>query len=66
MFESYSSLESHVMQIHSVNSEGLQRLLMLMEGSHWLNNNNNNSSSRNNSNNNSNNNGGDSVQVTAL
>ena len=28
------------MQIHSVNSEGLQRLLMLMEGSHWLNNNN--------------------------
>ena len=27
------------MQIHSVNSEGLQRLLFLMEGSHWLNNN---------------------------
>ena len=27
------------MQIHSVNSEGLQRLLVLMEGSHWLNNN---------------------------
>ena len=26
------------MQVHSVNSEGLQRLLSLMEGSHWLNN----------------------------
>ena len=35
----YSELENHVMQIHSVNSEGLQRLLFLMEGSHWLNNN---------------------------
>ncbi len=29
------------MQIHSVNSEGLRRLLVLMEGSHWLNNNRN-------------------------
>ena len=38
-YAEYSELESHVMQIHSVNSEGLQRLLVLMEGSHWLNNN---------------------------
>ena len=37
-FNDYSVLESHVMQLHSVNSEGLKRLLMLMEGSHWLNN----------------------------
>lgn len=37
-FHEYSVLEAHVMQIHSVNSEGLKRLLMLMEGSHWLNN----------------------------
>ncbi len=36
------------MQIHSVNSEGLQRLLVLMEGSHWLNN--NRSAQRNNNN----------------
>ena len=46
------------MQIHSVNSEGLQRLLMLMEGSHWLNNN----DSRNNNNSSNNNGGGGSVQ----
>ena len=37
------------MQIHSVNSEGLQRLLVLMEGSHWLNNKRNHNSSNNNS-----------------
>ena len=37
-FSDYSVLESHVMQLHSVNSDGLKRLLMLMEGSHWLNN----------------------------
>jgi len=33
-----TKLESHVMQVHSVNSEGLQRLLMLVNQSHWLNN----------------------------
>ena len=48
-YAEYSELENHVMQIHSVNSEGLQRLLVLMEGSHWLNNKRNNSSSNNNS-----------------
>ena len=31
-------METHVMLIHSVNSDGLKRLLLLMEGSHWLNN----------------------------
>ena len=31
-YSEYSELESHVMQIHSVNSDGLQRLLVLMEG----------------------------------
>lgn len=36
-FGSKASLEKHVMQIHSVNSEGLQRLLMLVDQSHWLN-----------------------------
>ena len=25
------------MQLHSINAEGLQRLMMLMQGSHWLN-----------------------------
>ena len=49
-YPNYTALETHVMHIHSVNSEGLQRLLMLMEGSHWLNNNNNNNSSNNNDN----------------
>ncbi|XP_040568210.1 zinc finger homeobox protein 3 [Lepeophtheirus salmonis] len=44
-FQEYSTLEAHVASIHSVNSEGLQRLLLLMEGSHWLNNNQNNRSS---------------------
>ena len=37
-FEEYAVLETHVMLIHSVNSDGLKRLLLLMEGSHWLNN----------------------------
>ena len=41
------------MQIHSVNSDGLQRLLVLMEGSHWLNNKRNNNNISHNSNNNS-------------
>lgn len=36
-FKDRPSLEKHVMQIHSVNSEGLQRLLMLVDQSHWLN-----------------------------
>lgn len=36
-FRDRASLERHVMQIHSVNSEGLQRLLMLVDQSHWLN-----------------------------
>lgn len=36
-FKERISLERHVMQIHSVNSEGLQRLLMLVDQSHWLN-----------------------------
>nr|CAI5821858.1 unnamed protein product [Callosobruchus analis] len=36
-FKDRTSLERHVMQIHSVNSEGLQRLLMLVDQSHWLN-----------------------------
>lgn len=42
-----SSLEAHVMKVHSVNSEGLQRLLLLVNQSHWLNN-----SSRSSANNN--------------
>lgn len=37
-FRERPQLEKHVMQIHSVNSEGLQRLLMLVDQSHWLNN----------------------------
>ncbi|CAH1155315.1 unnamed protein product [Phaedon cochleariae] len=36
-FKDRTTLERHVMQIHSVNSEGLQRLLMLVDQSHWLN-----------------------------
>ena len=36
-FKDKPSLERHVMQIHSVNSEGLQRLLLLVDQSHWLN-----------------------------
>ncbi|XP_066140563.1 zinc finger homeobox protein 3 isoform X2 [Euwallacea fornicatus] len=37
LFKGRSCLERHVMQVHSVNSEGLQRLLMLVDQSHWLN-----------------------------
>ncbi|KAJ1529247.1 hypothetical protein ONE63_006048 [Megalurothrips usitatus] len=36
-FRDRTLLEKHVMQIHSVNSEGLQRLLSLVDQSHWLN-----------------------------
>ncbi|KAJ9578428.1 hypothetical protein L9F63_005348, partial [Diploptera punctata] len=36
-FRDRTQLERHVMQIHSVNSEGLQRLLLLVDQSHWLN-----------------------------
>ena len=36
-FSERVQLERHVMQIHSVNSEGLQRLLSLVDQSHWLN-----------------------------
>jgi AT-binding transcription factor 1 len=42
-----TTLEAHVMQVHSVNSEGLQRLILLVNQSHWL----NNSSSRSSANN---------------
>ncbi|XP_050300661.1 zinc finger homeobox protein 3 isoform X2 [Anthonomus grandis grandis] len=37
LFKDRATLERHVMQVHSVNSEGLQRLLMLVDQSHWLN-----------------------------
>ncbi|KAL1517789.1 hypothetical protein ABEB36_001512 [Hypothenemus hampei] len=37
LFKERASLERHVMQVHSVNSEGLQRLLILVDQSHWLN-----------------------------
>ena len=36
-FSSQEALESHAMSVHSVNSEGLQRLQSLINGSHWLN-----------------------------
>ncbi|KAF4517678.1 hypothetical protein B566_EDAN004972, partial [Ephemera danica] len=36
-FKEKGQLERHVMQIHSVNAEGLQRLLLLVDQSHWLN-----------------------------
>merc|ERR1719189_2519664 len=36
-FKSKDTLEEHAMQLHSINAEGLQRLMMLMQGSHWLN-----------------------------
>ena len=36
-FRSKEALEQHAMHLHSVNSEGLQRLMLLMQGSHWLN-----------------------------
>ncbi|CAB3375879.1 Hypothetical predicted protein [Cloeon dipterum] len=37
VFKDRPLLEKHVMQIHSVNAEGLQRLLLLVDQSHWLN-----------------------------
>ena len=37
-FKDKETLEDHAMTIHSINAEGLQRLMMLMQGSHWLNN----------------------------
>ena len=37
VFKDKDTLEEHGMQIHSINSEGLARLMMLMQGSHWLN-----------------------------
>ncbi|XP_063981250.1 zinc finger homeobox protein 4 isoform X2 [Diachasmimorpha longicaudata] len=37
-FKERAALEKHVMQIHSVNADGLQRLLLLVDQSHWLNN----------------------------
>ena len=36
-FHDKDTLEQHAMQLHSINAEGLQRLMMLMQGSHWLN-----------------------------
>ncbi|TGZ57401.1 Uncharacterized protein DBV15_05794, partial [Temnothorax longispinosus] len=42
-FKERPALEKHVMQIHSVNTDGLQRLLLLVDQSHWLNNNRNTS-----------------------
>ena len=36
-FKDKETLEEHAMSIHSINAEGLQRLMMLMQGSHWLN-----------------------------
>lgn len=44
-FGDKKSLEKHVMTIHSVNSDGLTRLLNLVDTSHWLNSNNGGSSS---------------------
>ena len=37
-FRDKESLESHAMALHSINAEGLQRLMMLMQGSNWFNN----------------------------
>lgn len=37
VFVDISIFEKHLMNIHSVNSEGLQRLLSLVNQSHWLN-----------------------------
>ena len=37
-FRDKETLENHAMAVHGVNAEGLQRLMMLMQGSHWLNN----------------------------
>lgn len=38
-FRDKKALEKHVMTIHSVNSEGLSRLLSLVDASHWINSN---------------------------
>lgn len=38
-FSDKKSLEKHVMNIHSVNTDGLARLLNLVDTSHWLNSN---------------------------
>lgn len=43
-FNDKKSLEKHLMTIHSVNSDGLARLLNLVDASHWLNSNNGNNS----------------------
>ena len=40
-FPDKETLEDHAMSIHSINGEGLARLMMLMQGSHWLNSNKN-------------------------
>lgn len=37
-FTERKPLEQHVMTVHSVNSEGLNRLLQLVDTSHWVNN----------------------------
>lgn len=37
-FRDKETLENHAMAVHGINAEGLQRLMMLMQGSHWLNN----------------------------
>lgn len=37
IFRCRFQLEKHVMQIHSVNADGLKRLLVLVNQSHWLN-----------------------------
>lgn len=37
-FNERKALEHHVMNIHSVNADGLNRLLQLVDTSHWLNN----------------------------
>lgn len=44
-FVDKKSLEKHVMSVHFVNSDGLARLLNLVDTSHWLNSNNGNSGS---------------------
>lgn len=48
-FTDKKSLEKHVMTIHSVNSDGLARLLNLVDTSHWLNSNSNSSGNGNSS-----------------
>lgn len=48
-FTDKKSLEKHVMTIHSVNSDGLARLLNLVDTSHWLNSNSSSSGNGNSS-----------------